>query len=208
MSALRFLNMIDVNASPRPRLNLLMSGTTREHRAALPRQAAKESYCFVFNGTLDTQRAAYGELEAVFQNTYHMKINVCHKCIQFFIEFSKDAGIQLSPEITKKRKMPLSGPGIKHCNKNLDIMSNIPLGMASPLGEYLKGELVARNLSQQELSNRMGKSLNEIADIINGKKTINAETALQLEEVMPTFPARFWLYLQSDFQLVEALTAI
>jgi HTH-type transcriptional regulator/antitoxin HigA len=79
--------------------------------------------------------------------------------------------------------------------------------MASPLGEYLKGELVARNLSQQELSNRMGKSLNEIDDIINGKKTINAEMALQLEEVIPTFPARFWLYLQSDFQLTEALTA-
>ena len=103
--------------------------------------------------------------------------------------------------------MPCFSAGIKNSNKNLDIMSNIPLGMASPLGEYLKGELEARNLSQQELSNRMGKSLNEIADIINGKKTINAETALQLEEMMPTFPARFWLYLQSDFQLIEALAA-
>ena len=104
MSALRFLNMIDVNASLRPRLNLLMSGTSREHRAALLRQVADDAYGFVFKGTLDTQKATYDELEAVFQNTYHMKINVCYKCIQFFIDFSKDAGIQLSPEILKNER--------------------------------------------------------------------------------------------------------
>ena len=207
MSAMRFLNMIDVNASPRPRLNLLMSGITGEHRAALLRQVADESYGFVFKNSIDTQTANYDELEAVFQHSYRMEKDVCRKCIQFFIEFSKDAGIPLSPEITKKRKIPRSSPGIKNSNKNLDIMSNIPIGIASPIGEYLKGELVVRNLSQQELSNRMGKPLNEITDIINGKKTINAETALQLEELMPTFPARFWLYLQSDFQLTEALAA-
>ena len=79
--------------------------------------------------------------------------------------------------------------------------------VAIPPGKYLKEELEARNISQDEFARRMGMSLNAINEIIKGKKTITAETALQLEEVMPTFPARFWLYLQSDFQLAEALVA-
>ena len=38
----------------------------------------------------------------------------------------------------------------------------------------------ARGLSQKELAKRMGRSLNAINEIINGKKAITAETALQL----------------------------
>jgi len=51
-----------------------------------------------------------------------------------------------------------------------------------------------------------GTPLNAINEIINGKKVITAETALQLEEVMPEIPARFWLNLETDFQLTKALT--
>ena len=42
-------------------------------------------------------------------------------------------------------------------------------------------------------------------EIINGKKAITADTALQLEAVMPEIPARFWLNLESDYQLTKAL---
>jgi plasmid maintenance system antidote protein VapI len=49
--------------------------------------------------------------------------------------------------------------------------------------------------------------LNTVDEIVAGKKVITAEAALQLEEVIPTFPARFWLYLQSDFLLSKALLA-
>lgn len=79
--------------------------------------------------------------------------------------------------------------------------------MAIPPGKYLKEELVARNISQEEIARRLGMPLNTINEIIKGKKTITAETALQLEEVMPALPARFWLYLQSDFELTELSTA-
>ena len=44
-----------------------------------------------------------------------------------------------------------------------------------------------------------------INEIIHGKKAITAETALQLEEVMPEIPARFWLNLEMDYQLTRAL---
>ena len=120
MSAMRFLNLIDVNSRPTARLRVLTEAKG-EHRAALLRQIADEAYAFALKGTLDTQNATYAELEDVFQNTYRMKNDVCRKCIKFFTEFSKNAGISLSPQITKKRKMPRTNYGIKNANKKVGI---------------------------------------------------------------------------------------
>ncbi len=77
--------------------------------------------------------------------------------------------------------------------------------LAIPPGEFLAEEIETRGISQKELAKRMGRPLNAINEIINGKKMITAETAIQLEEVMPEIPARFWLNLESDFQLTRAL---
>jgi HTH-type transcriptional regulator/antitoxin HigA len=77
--------------------------------------------------------------------------------------------------------------------------------VAIPPGEYLAEEIEARGMSQKELARRMGRPLNAINEIINGKKSITAETALQLEEVMQEIPARFWLNLETDYQLIQAL---
>ena len=77
--------------------------------------------------------------------------------------------------------------------------------VAIPPGEYLAEEIEAREISQKELASRMGRPANAINEIVNGKKAITAETALQLEEVMPEVPARFWLNLETDYQLTKAL---
>ncbi len=77
--------------------------------------------------------------------------------------------------------------------------------IAIPPGEYLAEEIAARGLSQKELARCMGRPLNALNEIINGKKAITAETALQLEEVMPEIPARFWLNLEIDYRLNKAL---
>ena len=77
--------------------------------------------------------------------------------------------------------------------------------IAIPPGEYLSEEIEERGISQKELARRMGRPLNAINEIINGKKAITAQTALQLEEVMPEIPARFWLNLETDYQLTKAL---
>lgn len=77
--------------------------------------------------------------------------------------------------------------------------------VAIPPGEYLSEEIEARNISQKELAKRMRRPANAINEIINGKKAITAETALQLEVVMPEIPARFWLNLETDYQLTKAL---
>ena len=77
--------------------------------------------------------------------------------------------------------------------------------VAIPPGEYLAEEIAARGTSQKELARRMGRPVNAINEIVNGKKAITAETALQLEVAMPEIPARFWLNLETDYQLTKAL---
>ena len=77
--------------------------------------------------------------------------------------------------------------------------------VAIPPGEYLAEEIEARGMTQKELASRMGRPQNAINEIINGKKAITAETALQFEEVMPEIPARFWLNLETDYRLTIAL---
>ena len=51
----------------------------------------------------------------------------------------------------------------------------------------------------------MGRPGNTVNEIINGKKAMTVETARQLEAVMPEIPARFWLNLETDYQLTKAL---
>ncbi len=77
--------------------------------------------------------------------------------------------------------------------------------VAIPPGEYLAEEIEVRGISQKELAKRMQRPVNAINEIINGKKSVTAETALQLETVMPEIPARFWLNLETDYQLTKAL---
>ena len=77
--------------------------------------------------------------------------------------------------------------------------------VAIPPGEYLAEEIDARGISQNELAKRMRRPANTVNEIINGKKAITAATALQLETVIPEIPARFWLNLETDYQLTKAL---
>ena len=77
--------------------------------------------------------------------------------------------------------------------------------VAIPPGEYLAEEIGTRGLTQKELARRMARPVNAINEIVNGKKAITAETALQLEAAMPEIPARFWLNLETDYQLTRAL---
>ena len=203
MLALRFLNLMDDNTRPMPRLKLLAS-VVSENRAVVLRQIADEAYAFVLKGTLDTKNATYAELEDIFQDTYQMKSEVCRKCIKFFVEFSKDAGISLSHYVTHKWTTRPDNIDIKNAIKKVRTCSEVYRGAAIPPGKYLMEEIVARNLSQEEFARRARIPINTIKEIIKGKKSMTAKTALQIEKTMPVFPARFWLYLQSDFQLAKA----
>jgi len=72
------------------------------------------------------------------------------------------------------------------------------------LGEMLKEEfLVEYGLSQNQLAKAIGISPNRIAEIVNNRRRISADTALQLGLYFGNSP-EFWLNLQTHYDLQRA----
>ena len=71
-------------------------------------------------------------------------------------------------------------------------------------GRLLKRELEARRLSANRLALALGVPSGRVTDILNGRRSITAETAVRLGRYFGNSP-RFWLELQSqcDIALVE-----
>lgn len=75
--------------------------------------------------------------------------------------------------------------------------------LAAPPGDTLKEVIDSLGMPQVELAKRMGRPIKTINEIINGKATITAETALQLEKVL-NVPAQFWTNLEMFYQTTKA----
>lgn len=67
-------------------------------------------------------------------------------------------------------------------------------------GETLKDELIARNMSAQQLALKLRVPANRITSIINGTRSVTPETALRLSKFFGTSP-EFWMNLQSKYDL-------
>jgi antitoxin HigA-1 len=68
-------------------------------------------------------------------------------------------------------------------------------------GEMLKEEFLAEyGLSQNQLAKAVGISPNRIAEIINNRRRITADTALRLSLYFGN-SAEFWMNLQSHYDL-------
>ncbi len=103
MSALRFLGLIDTSGTPLTRLRQLVSATGSQKSEVL-RQISHTAYEFLSERTFDPQLATYSQLEEIFYNSYQVTGDVARKCIKFFISMQEDAGVALSPFITKRSK--------------------------------------------------------------------------------------------------------
>jgi hypothetical protein len=103
MSALRFLGLIDMSGIPLTRLRQLVSATGAQKSDVL-RQISHTAYDFLSERTFDPQLATYSQLEEIFYNSYQVTGDVARKCIKFFISMQEDAGVTLSPFITKRSK--------------------------------------------------------------------------------------------------------
>ena len=79
------------------------------------------------------------------------------------------------------------------------------LGPAIPPGEILLEEyLRPLGLGQLEAARRLGVSLNRLNEIILGKRSITADTALRLSRLLKTSP-QLWMRLQADWDLHQAM---
>jgi addiction module HigA family antidote len=67
-------------------------------------------------------------------------------------------------------------------------------------GRLLKRELTARKLSANRLALDIGVPSGRITDIVNGRRSITADTAVRLGRYFGN-SAQFWLDLQSQYDI-------
>ena len=67
-------------------------------------------------------------------------------------------------------------------------------------GRLLRRELAARRLSANRLALDLGVPSGRITDILNGRRSISADTAVRLGRYFGNRPA-FWLDLQTHFDV-------
>ena len=80
------------------------------------------------------------------------------------------------------------------------------LGPAIAPGEILLEEfLKPMDLGQVEAARRLEISLNRLNEIVLGKRSITADTALRVGRLLKTSP-QFWMRLQADWDLHLAIT--
>jgi HTH-type transcriptional regulator/antitoxin HigA len=72
-----------------------------------------------------------------------------------------------------------------------------------PPGDFLREELKARGWTQSDLAKIIGRPLQVVNEIINGKKRITAETAKAIGLAFGTSP-QLWLNLESAYDLATA----
>jgi HTH-type transcriptional regulator/antitoxin HigA len=70
-------------------------------------------------------------------------------------------------------------------------------------GATVRDVIEAKGMTQQELAKRMNRPPNKINEILQGKRAITVETALELELVLG-WPADFWLEREKNYQLAKA----
>jgi addiction module HigA family antidote len=71
-------------------------------------------------------------------------------------------------------------------------------------GEMLREEfLVPAGMSQRDLAKRLGWTVAKLNELINGKRGVTADSALDLADELHTSP-EVWLNLQMQFDLKRA----
>lgn len=69
-----------------------------------------------------------------------------------------------------------------------------------PPGEYLADELEARGWSQADFADIIGRPVQFVSELVNGKKELTAESAAQIAAALGSEPST-WLGLQSKYRL-------
>ena len=70
-------------------------------------------------------------------------------------------------------------------------------------GEFLKDIITELEMTQETLAKKMGVGIQTVNLIINGKRSITADTALRLAKVFDTTP-EYWMNAQAAVDLWRA----
>jgi hypothetical protein len=150
MSAMRYLNLVDVYDKPTHHLKLLVAAPTSEEKSKRLRDIAQNSYAFVLaSSSVDIQAATYSQLEETFKDHCGVEGDVRRKCIKFFTSLADDAGIGLSPHVTKRIRMArgttASKPAVRKINSKTIKPVEIPQQVAQvPQHDMLMDKLLGK----------------------------------------------------------------
>ena len=92
-------------------------------------------------------------------------------------------------------------------NREIMHVSHVYSDLAIPPGETLLDELRERGITQKAFASDIGRPYQVVNAIVNGKKAITAETALQFEKALD-ISAVTWMNLESTYRLRLARNAI
>lgn len=130
IAALKYLRLIDGVGVPTLRLRQIVFAKGPQ-RSDLLQQLTREAYPF-FIEALDPTAATYSQLEEKLKENFQITTDVGHKCIKFFIGLSGDAGINLSPFITRKSKNTRATSTTKKTKKGLTQTTEFIMNGVSP----------------------------------------------------------------------------
>ncbi len=139
ISALRFLNLVDASGLPTNRLKMLVAARGPQ-RNELLRQVTFEAFAPLMKAGLDPQNATYSQLEEIFHDNFNLSGDVSRKCIKFFIMLAGDAGVHLSPFITKRLKSPRTGTNAKKAPARTKQNEVVPNGLEEVPNQVLSWE--------------------------------------------------------------------
>ncbi len=81
-----------------------------------------------------------------------------------------------------------------------------PVYRAFPPGDLIREEIEYRGWSQNDLARIMGRPLQAVNELINGRKAITARTARELEAALGP-DAQFWLNMETSYRLYKEAQA-
>ncbi|MEK6245740.1 MAG: DUF5343 domain-containing protein [Pseudomonadota bacterium] len=101
LHALKYLNLIDEDGTPSPKLAQLVKSEGAEYQKVL-REVLTSAYSFLRDLNFDLKNATHNQLAERFQKL--ASGDTVRKCMTFFIPAAKEAGIEMSPFIKEVGK--------------------------------------------------------------------------------------------------------
>jgi len=69
-------------------------------------------------------------------------------------------------------------------------------------GDFLEETIEEIGMSQVELANKLGRSVQVVNEIIKGKRSITSAMALELEKVL-RIPSHIWIGLENEYRTIQ-----
>lgn len=85
-------------------------------------------------------------------------------------------------------------------NKSRTSANELNLQYAIPVGEYIKDEMISREVNQTEMALLLGVELPKLNKILNGSQRLTADVALKIEGIWG-IPAHIYMDLQSQYEI-------